>query len=108
MSRFGPLRAAGGWEPSPPGATVRRVRHRTLERGKRGAAALVALLAVLTLTAAVPSASARPRISEAALRAYEARVLGPAHAAEHAAERGAARRWKRRWRRMSPAARRRW
>ncbi|MDX6643830.1 MAG: hypothetical protein QOD76_1792, partial [Solirubrobacteraceae bacterium] len=109
MSSFGPLRVAGGWEASPPAATVRWVPDRTLERGRRGTAALVLLLLVVALlTAAVQPASARPRISEAALRAYETKLLGPAHAAEHAGERAAQRRWKRRWRHMSPAARRRW
>jgi hypothetical protein len=75
---------------------VRWVRDRTLERGTRGAAALVVLLAAATLTAAVPSAVARASSPEAALRAYETKLLGPAHAAEHAARRGAQRRRARR------------
>ena len=72
----------------------------------------VVLLALLLLATLRASAEAHgtpdPRISEAALRSLETRVIGPQHAAEHAAQRAAKRRWQWRWRQMSPAARRRW
>src|SRR5438105_2110865 len=110
MSRFGPLRAADGWEASPPVATFGRVPERTQERVKLGAFAVAVLVLVALLATASP-AEARSRAtgdSEIALRAFETRVLGPAHAAEHAAERAARRSWQRRWKRMSAKARRRW
>jgi Domain of unknown function (DUF1929) len=73
---------------------------------KRNAGAAGACLLALAASSSAAAHGPPARTSDARIRAFETRVLGPQHAVEHARGRRSARRFRARLRRMSPATRR--